>query len=229
MKNSGESANILMLDQVKLHVGDMMQLHIQSEQGDARYYVSLIGYLKGQSVIVTTPVADGKVMLIREGQSFVVRFFGGKNAYAFSAIAKRVTNVPFPHLHLSYPKEVRGMAVRHSSRARVNLIGSAVTKLGKRIACQVRDISMGGALLVAKEAMGELDEHLGLSLRVKVSGFEHILDLEAKIRSCHDEAQQADSATSLLHGVCFDNLTPQDGLVLTALLYNSQLGQADEL
>lgn len=229
MKNSGEVAGQLALDQVKLHIGDMVQLQTQSEQGDMRHYVTLIGYLKGQSVIVTTPVEEGKVMLLREGQPFIVRFFGGKNAYAFSTIAKRVTNVPFPHLHLSYPKEVRGMAVRHSSRARVNLIGSAVTAVGKRVACQVRDISLGGVLLVAKEVIGEVGAQLNLSLRVKVNGFEHILELEGKIRSCHDEPPQSEAMASLLHGVSFDNLTAQDGLVLTALLYNSQLGQVDEL
>lgn len=228
MKNSGEATSQLALDQVKLHIGDMMQLQIHSEQGDTRHYVTLVGFLKGQSVIVTTPVEEGKVMLLREGQPFIVRFFGGKNAYAFSAIAKRVTSVPFPHVHLSYPKEVRGMAVRQSSRARVNLIGSAGVVGGKRVACQVRDISMGGALLVAKEAIGKPEEQLSLSLRVKVNGFEHILELEGKIRSCHEESHQEGSTPSLLHGISFENPTPQDGLVLTALLYNSQLGQMDE-
>lgn len=224
----GEDKHNLPLDQIKLKIGDVMQLQIQSEFGDSRHYVNLIGYLKGESVVVTTPVEDGKVMLIREGQSFVVRFFSGKNAYAFSVIARRVTNVPFPHVHLSYPKEVRAMVIRSSSRARVNLIGSAASSEGVRYACHVRDLSTGGALLAAKEVMGEVGDFLQLSLRVKVGGAEHLLDLGCRVRSRNSEQQQGESLVSKMHGVSFEHPSVQDALVLTALLYASMQDQEDE-
>jgi hypothetical protein len=225
----GESKSNLPLEQVKLQIGDVMQLQIQSELGDARHYVTLVGYLKGESVIVTTPVEAGKVMLIREGQPFVVRFFSGKNAYAFSVIARRVTNVPYPHMHLSYPREVRAMVVRSSSRARVNLIGSVANAAGVRFACQVRDLSIGGALLAANQAMGEVGERLLLNLRVRVGGAEHLLDVDCRIRSCIQDTHSADQSLSVLHGVSFEDLSVQGSLVLSALLYNSMQGQSDDL
>ncbi|MBI5918402.1 MAG: flagellar brake protein [Nitrosomonadales bacterium] len=228
-KEQHHNKDILPLDQIKLHIGDMMQLQIQSEHDGSRHYVTLVGYLKGQGVIVTTPQEDGKVMMVREGQAFVVRFFSGKNAYAFSAIAKRVTNVPFPHLHLTYPKEVRGMVVRRSSRARVNIIGSVSSPAGKKIACAVRDISAGGASIATKEAVGALGEHLVLSLLVKVSDeAEHVLNLEGQIRSVHEGLQPDEKTKATFHGVSFENLSAQDSLVLTALLYNSMLGTVEE-
>lgn len=221
----------LQLDQIKLNIGDMMQLHIQSGLTDARYYVTLVGYSKSQSVIVTTPQEDGKVMLIREGQHFVVRFFGGKNAYAFSSIARKVTNVPFPHLHLAYPKEVRGMVVRRSSRAKVNIIGSVAAEGGVRSACQVRDISMGGASLSSRNPLGKIGDGLLLDVRVKVQGIEQILKLDCEIRSCHeDHAQQSEIAdpSRWIQGVSFKSLGVQETLVLTAMLYHSLLGQTED-
>ncbi|WP_051937835.1 flagellar brake protein [Ferriphaselus sp. R-1] len=229
MDNTNDEQAVLALEQVRLHIGDMVQLQFQAATGDTRHYVTLIGYLKGGSVIVSTPVEAGKVMLVREGVPVVVRFFGGKNAYAFSAEIRRVTNVPFPHLHLSFPKEVRGMVVRSSSRTSVSLIGSAVDATGKRYACQVRDISMGGALLVAKEQMAGIDEYLGLGLRVKVNGHDYILEIECQLRSCHADARAEADPSSQMHGVRFTSLSAEDTLVLTALLYNSLSGQADIL
>ena len=229
MDKTSEDQAVLALDQVRLHIGDMLQLQFQTASGDARHYVTLIGYLKGESVIVSTPLEGGMVMLVREGVPVVVRFFGGKNAYAFSAIIRRVTNVPFPHLHLSFPKEVRGMVVRGSSRTKINLIGSVVNDAGKRHACQVRDISMGGALLVSRETMAEIGDYLGLGMRIKVNGNDYILDLECQLRSRHADSQIDGHAQSQMHGVSFANLSSENTLILTALLYSSLSGQMEEL
>ncbi|MDP1924970.1 MAG: flagellar brake protein, partial [Thiobacillus sp.] len=95
---------VLTLDQIKLAIGDAIQLQFQSDVEPSRSFVTLIGYLEGQSVVVTTPIINGSMMLVREGQDFVVRLFSGKSAYAFTTSAKRVTNTPYPHLHLAYPK-----------------------------------------------------------------------------------------------------------------------------
>jgi hypothetical protein len=82
--------------------------------------VTLIGYLADQGVIVSTPMIDGSVMMIREGQIFVVRLFSGKTAYAFTAVTNRVSHMPFPHLQLSYTKEVRGLVVWQRARANID-------------------------------------------------------------------------------------------------------------
>lgn len=121
-------SGVLSLDQIKLGIGDTIQLQFQSDVEPSRCFVTLIGYLEGQSVIVTTPIINGSLMLVREGQDFVVRLFSGKTAYAFTSMAKRVTNTPYPHLHLAYPKEVRGLVVRGSSRGRINIICHATAE-----------------------------------------------------------------------------------------------------
>jgi c-di-GMP-binding flagellar brake protein YcgR len=225
--NSASRSNTLTLEQVKLNIGDSLQLQFQSESELSRCFVTLIGYLADQGVIVSTPVLNGSVMLIREGQIFVVRLFSGKSAYAFTATTLKVTNTPFPHLHLSYPKEVRGLVVRGSSRARANIICHASNAHGNGFACVARDISMGGALIAVKEKVGEVGDKLSLKLRVKISDAEHVLILDCIIRSSNNSKPSTDETPTVLHGLSFENISTQDTLVISALLYQNLVNEKD--
>ncbi len=216
-------AGVLSLDQIKLNIGDHIQLQFQTGQEQTRCIVTLVGYLEGQSVIVTTPVINGSMMLVREGQDFVIRLFSGKSAYAFTSMARKVTNTPFPHIHLAYPKEVRGMVVRGSSRGRTNIICHATAEDGRGYACVARDISMGGTLIAANDKIGEVGEALTLKLRVKVRDTEHLLTLNCLIRSVNPSRPSVDENPTMLHGLSFENITGQDTLVISALLYQQMI------
>lgn len=63
-KDEGQT---LSLDHIKLSIGDMFQVQMQSEQTEQKSYVKLIGYLRGKSVIVTLPEINGNPCLIRDG------------------------------------------------------------------------------------------------------------------------------------------------------------------
>ena len=65
--------------------------------------------------------------------------------------------MPFPHLHLSYPDQVRAGG-QSRGRARVNLI-CAVTGSDGRPAASLVDLSTGGAMLTAKTPIGIKDDH----------------------------------------------------------------------
>ncbi|HQT31134.1 MAG TPA: flagellar brake protein [Thiobacillus sp.] len=218
---SPRDAGPLTLDQIKLAIGDSIQLQFQSDVEPSRSFVTLIGYLESQSVIVTTPIINGSMMLVREGQDFVVRLFSGKSAYAFTTSAKRVTNTPYPHLHLAYPKEVRGMVVRGSSRGRIHIICHATAEGGRGLACVARDISIGGALIAVSEKIGAVGTLLTLKLRVKVGAAEHVLALNCKIRSVNASRPAEDEKPTVLHGLSFEDVTSQDTLVISALLYQN--------
>jgi c-di-GMP-binding flagellar brake protein YcgR len=145
------------LDEIKLAIGDFFQIQAQVEQAENRYYVRLIGYLKGKSVLVTVPEADGRLCLVREGQAFVVRFFAGKNAYAFTANVLRSSNIPFPHMHLSYPSQVRGLVVRTGERVPVRIICAVAVQDGtKTVAAAglLTNLSVSGAMLSSKSRLG---------------------------------------------------------------------------
>src|SRR5574340_320240 len=130
--------------------------------------------------------------------------FSGKSAYAFTALTRKVTHSPFPHLHLSYPKEVRGIVVRSSKRAEANIICSATVDGGMAVACVARDISLGGALLAAREQIGNTGEKLTLKLRVIVNEIEHLLTLPCQFRSINVTTLPGDTAPSVQHGISFE-------------------------
>jgi c-di-GMP-binding flagellar brake protein YcgR len=224
---SQREAGGLTLEQIKLNIGDSIQLQFQSESDNTRCIVTLIGYLADQGVIVSTPMLNGRIMLVREGQIFVVRLFSGKSAYAFTAVTKRVTNNPFPHLHLSYPKEIRGLVVRGSSRARANIICYASLEGGNGYSCVARDISVGGALIAAREKIAEAGQKISLKMRVKVNETEHMLALNCQIRSVNTARTSADETPTILHGLSFENVSSQDSLVISALLYQNMVNEKD--
>jgi c-di-GMP-binding flagellar brake protein YcgR len=191
------------LDQTRLSSGDSMQLQFQTETEKYRCLVTLIGYLAGESVIVSMPVIDGRLTHLREGQNLNARFFSGKNAYAFSAVVRKTASTPYPYLHLSYPPEVRGLVVRSSPRAQAHIKCQASTRDGSSYKCIARDISLGGALVASREPMGTVGERLLLSLPVKIDHNEHVLDLSCQIRSVNTSYAPENEIPVNLFGLAF--------------------------
>lgn len=215
------------LNQIKLKIGDPLQLQLQSGTENTRCFVILIGYLADQSVIVSMPVINGRTLQVREGQNFIVRFFSGKNAYAFSAIAKKVTSIPYPYLHLSYPPEVRGLVVRGSSRARAHINCHASAADGTGYKCVARDISIGGTLIACREQIGKQGDNLSLKIPIQINETEHVLDLNCMIRSVNVSQAATNETPTHLLGLSFENMTSQDTLVISALLYQNLVSDKD--
>lgn len=202
-KQARQELGGLPLEQTKLKIGDSIQLQFQTETEKVRCVVSLIGYLAGQSVIVSMPLMNGRPMPGREGQNLSARFFSGKNAYAFSAVVTRTTSTPYPHLHLSYPPEVRGLVVRSSPRAQAHINCHASTRDGSSYTCIARDISIGGALIASREQVGSVGEELLLRLPVKIDADERILDLNCQIRSVNISYASENAVPVNLFGLAF--------------------------
>ena len=207
------------LDEIKLDIGDTLQLQAQSDSSQARFYVKLIGFLKGKSVVVTTPTQDGKVLLMREGQAFVVRMFSGKSVYAFSTSIFKVANVPFPHLHLTYPNQVRGLVVRRGARARVNLIAAVTGADGRSHASTIVDLSIGGAMLTAKAPIGVKDDRVAIKFRVSVNDVEQYLTINAVLRAVHAMAVVEGETPLINHGLQFEEIPHGEQVVLSAFVY----------
>jgi hypothetical protein len=205
------------LDEIKLNIGDPFQIQTQVDQAENRYYVKLIGYLKGKSVLVTAPQLDGNLCYVKEGQSFVVRFFSGKNAYAFAASVTRASNVPFPHLHLSYPSQVRGLVVRSGDRVNAKIICTvSAPEDTKTVAVPgvITNISVGGALLSSKRKLGEKNDLLAVKFRVFIRDIEFYMTIDATICSVSQ-----DESGEFLHGLRFAGLPNDMAIALTAFVY----------
>jgi c-di-GMP-binding flagellar brake protein YcgR len=224
-----EPTQTCQFDDIHVGVGESMQLQSHIHGATDRFGVKLIGYVKDRSLIVTTPKQNGYVMLLREGQEFVVRFFSGKSAYAFPASILKVLNTPYPHLHLTYPREVSGLLVRSGMRARVNLIASVSRADGESHGASLHDLSIGGAMLRARRRFGVVDERVGIKFRVDVTGIEQYVSLPAMIRSLREEANPEDGETYYHHGVQFVDIEPQAKLALSAFVFQTLLDESVDL
>ena len=206
-----------LLEHIKLTIGDAFQIQTQSETSEARYYVRLIGYLKGRSVLVTMPEVDGGICHVREGQAFVVRFFAGKNAYAFPTNVLKSSSIPFPHMHLRYPSSVRGLVVRAGDRVPVMIICAISLQEDMQTvsaAGVLTNLSIGGALLSAKRKLGNPGGLLSIKFRLQIREIEVLTSLDATLRS----VSQGESG-DFLHGIQFAGLSNDVAIALTAFVY----------
>ena len=216
-KSEQPAERLVSLDEIKLGIGDPFQIQTQVDQTENRYYVKLIGYLKGKSVLVTAPQQEGNLCYIKEGQAFVVRFFSGKNAYAFSANVIRAANVPFPHLHLSYPSQVRGLVIRSGERVNARIICTvSIPEDTKTVAVPglLTNISIGGALLSSKRKLGEKNDLLAIKFRIFIRDIEFYMTIDATVCSV-----SKDEVGEFLHGLRFAGLPNEMAIALTAFVY----------
>ena len=208
------------LDEIKLCIGDILHLQSQTEGTSVRYAVKLIGFLRGKGLIVSTPAHDGKVLLMRDGQGFVVRVFSGKSVYAFPTSIFKVTNVPYPHLHLTWPSQVKGLVVRRGARAKVSLIAAIRDARSKAGAANLGNLSIGGCSLSAKTSLGAIADRLGIKFRVTINEVEQYIDLEGIIRSISRETD-ASGVEVIQYGIQFVDVPAGDQLALTAYVYHA--------
>ena len=182
---SGPSETLIPLEEANLKSGDVVQLQSRGEGNDVRYPVRLIGMSKGRSVLVTTPMVEGKYLFMPDGQSFVLRAFSGRSAYAFSTQIIKGVTTPYPYLHLAYPKEVRSLLVRKGARVSVNVICAITSCDGVPMQAggTIINLSTGGALMTTKQPPGQVGQRLVVKFKALVNGVEVLFELNAIIRA----------------------------------------------
>ena len=208
---------------LKLQVGETIQLQPHDGEGSRRLHSKIIGYLPGSSMLVTTPRVKDKVMIIREGQPFVVRMMLGNRIVGFTSTVLRSCARPYPYLHLSFPDEMEQIIVRQAQRVNVKLFASLKNDnpdflFEKPHSATIIDISILGAMLVASEQLGEVDDKVVLTSVLKFAGAEKMLSIPAILRNVHaDQAQDA----SYYHGLEFDIKDQQTVTTLHGFVYEN--------
>jgi c-di-GMP-binding flagellar brake protein YcgR len=211
--------------QLKLQAGDTVQLQYAGDEQRSRYYVRVIGYAPGQSVLVTTPRVNGKVQIVRDGQVFVVRLLAANTVHAFTATVLRSCTRPYAYLHLSYPKQLESLVVRKAQRVPVRLIVSVQNEepekgLAKPAAGVLGDISTTGALLTAEQALGAIGDMLSIAARFQVGDAEHYLTVPARLRRLEQlEPQNEAGQARWEHGVEFELVDEDVSVALHGFVY----------
>jgi len=216
------------LDEVKLMPGDVLQLQSMVEGQQERLTVRIIGVMKPKSVLVTAPVIDGKLIFVRDAQPFLVRAFSGLNVCAFKSKVLKAQHAPFPYLHLAYPDTVQVMRIRKAVRARVQVITAIYDQSGgKQIgAGRIVDLSVGGAKILSPSATGSKDQPIFLAFKIKLDDLEEIVETSATVRSITSEEDEDGRKVTAL-GVQFEELLPQQRLIIMNLVYQYLLKESD--
>ena len=217
--------------ELKLAVGDT--LHIELLQTNTRCASRLIGYMDGSSVIISTPVINGKLPLLREGQPIKVRVMSRSYVSGFTTFIKRVCPQPFPYLHLNYPLDIESIEVRKAPRANVRLLISVEepdnpvdeTDEDWPKAAAITDLSTSGAKVASSAVLGEKGTQLKMLVRLKIADMEQSANITGIIRSVKRIAANPPSIqkTTYSYGMEFVDLENETLLALNAYVYQQLL------
>ncbi len=221
------SEKITTLEEARLQIGDLVNLQVLADETEERYSAKLIGFSHGQSVLVTTPMIDGNYQFMRVGDTFILRVFSGRSAFAFTTHILKSLHTPYPYLHLAYPREVRSLIVRKGDRAKVKVICaiSGYDDVQLQEAGTIINISIDGAMIGIKKVLGEKGQRISIKFKVIVNGVDAFLGLDAVIRSIN--TTQFKSTDWPCHlGLQFVDVSTENSIPLMAFVYHKLMEQS---
>lgn len=200
--------------QMRLRVGDQLHLDLPSMVSHKKYSVTLVGWLEGQSVIVTAPRSANVSRIVHSGDTVVLRTFAGMNVYAFQANILLTPTSPFQYLHLSFPQRVDSVAIRSAVRCRLHL-PITLTTGSKASDGAILNIGANGALIESHHAL-EKGGDVSLVTAFELHGVPVTLELAGEVRSVKPAGLLKNAPAQ--YGIQFLNLKPKDRLILGSLV-----------
>lgn len=217
--------------ELNLSVGDALQLQYYPCKANdlERFYVRVIGFSTGQSIITSMPTDQGKALSVSENQIFAVRLLSGNSVQAFVSTIIKKSVTPYRYIHLSYPKELESKIVRQAQRASTKIIatvqneeeGKSDVKTKSALIC---DMSTAGALIESTEEIGEVGDTITATAKIKVADMEDYVTLSAIIRRIIPKNEGEDK---FKYGVQFQELEDRDKLTIHGFVYE-QIARAHE-
>lgn len=212
-------------EELKLHVGDRLQIEVPSRRHDLKYFTTLVGYVKGLSVLLRTPIVDSLPLPMRDGEKLVVRGFSGMETFSFDVTIERICREPFHYLHLSYPHTILTTPIRHEVRVRVSL-PVKVTPAGANIAIQanISNVSTAGILIDAEEELGGKDGEISVSFHftIQPNDYDAHIETTALIQRVTLQDNPSGSFT-FQYGVKLLKLHSSQAILLQNLIYQQLL------
>ncbi|MBW9266815.1 MAG: flagellar brake protein [Candidatus Thiodiazotropha sp. (ex. Lucinisca nassula)] len=209
-----------------LQIGDVLQLQWASPNENAeRFAATLIGFLPGHSLVITTPRKHGKPIIVRDGQSFTVRMLQGSNIFGFVSQVLNASSKPYPHVHLSYPSDVESAVVRNAPRVPTEINAEVVWPQGasggeKKRSVIISDISSTGARILDRQTLGKVGDVVQVIYTLSVCGGEDMLKIMGVIRNIRETAGR-DGRNTFVHGLEFRGLNRFQQLVLCSYVLGS--------
>lgn len=216
---------------MRLRVGDRLQLEPPAAVSTERHMVKIIGWVDNMSLLVSSPMANGLRVPLRDGNKIVARVFSNQNAFAFDTTVLRAVTIPFDHLHLVFPTRIQGAVIRKSPRIRMRLIttvsplpveGAVPEEGAQRFSAIIINVSADGCLIQAKQPLVDKGERLRLAFRVNLHDADALLTVNAIVRSQFVEEGKVGVVS---HGIQFQEMEANDRLILQSMIYQKMIEQ----
>lgn len=205
---------------IKPQVGERIQLRLLGRDIQSYYYAQLIGYIKGQSILVTTPVLAGQRIAMTEGERVELRMLTGNNICIFQSEILRECVSPSHYLHLRYPERLQVQKLRNTSRTRVRLAAKLTDQQGALEIAQIIDLSPDGAQVVVPKSVGEKGQRVRLSFQADVGELQTDLTVDALIQHMRPAAPGHEWGPGMLeYGLAFTEVGDENRLWLKCLVY----------
>ncbi|MDH4285663.1 MAG: flagellar brake protein, partial [Gallionellaceae bacterium] len=156
------TSNVFPPPGIKPQVWERVQLCMYVGSTPVHYSAHLIGYIKGVSIMVTTPLVNGIPITLRDGEQVEVRMVTGSNICIFSTALQRICISPHHYMHLEYPSTVHVQELRKSPRARVNFSATATNAQGGQEIVHIVNLSLHGAQIHVPAKVGQKGDSLKL-------------------------------------------------------------------
>lgn len=234
---SGTGTNALAenLLALNLGIGDALQLQ-DTVDSNLRYYVKLIGFLNKAGIIVSHPVVsqppqNESLLPVKDGTNFIVRGFSGRKTYAFDASVLSSNTVPYPHLHLSYPKKIESTALLAALRIKPKALAGWV-ELVKADSGNIKmpvtfvDMSTSGARVHAKNLFGNVGDQIKVVFCLPIDDEDQTFAIPAVLRKLYNEAppESPGDAVEITHGLEFIQPEGNVRMALQAYIYRTMAG-----
>jgi len=215
-------------DDMKLKVEDRLQLEPPIQLARERFLVKVVGFLRGVSLMVTTPItANGLRLQLMEGETVVMRSFSGQNAFGFACAVERIIKAPYEYLHLSFPKNIHGIVIRKAPRVKTSItavVRDSKSGAAEQISALISDISADGASLNAQRPLGDKGDMINLAFCVHLHDIDAYLSVKGVIRTVHSGDAAVTSKSNLIHhGIEFRDMQPNDSVVLQSMIYQQMI------
>ena len=193
-----------------LYPGAEMQIQSVDDGLQIHHWVKFVGLIRNCSILTTLPFENGKGMWLRNGQTFVVRGFNGRYAYAFTSQMIRARANPFAYIHFSWPQSIESLIVRNSLRVDVVLPVNVSRSDNSSVSTTLHDVSVSGAMLDSSTELGSIGDRVHLELVVNLDGNAVKMQMLASIRNIHHKDGDAGFKT----GIEFIDVSQNDRLIL---------------
>ncbi|MFC1602148.1 flagellar brake protein [Pseudomonadota bacterium] len=188
-----------------LSVGTLLHLQPTTQNPEGSFDVQLIGYMPGESLLVSQPINNTAAVKLIAGAAYQARIISGDSTYAFETEVIRVCDQPYQYMHLRFPKGVQGVTLRRAQRTQINESQLTLNMQDGLTSLSVKmlDISPLGACLISEHPLGKVGDFFCIDVHHKSTA--DTLAFPCTIRHIN-KASVKETGPAYYHGVEFSRL-----------------------